>query len=111
MPIATCFLKEGAITEEIIQQIAQGWATDIGVATHDVCLTVVSNYVQAGRTYAAMVHLLLPTLWQPHEVRKIQKSLAKHIASHLQVKFADIFIISSMVESGNVLENGNVVEW
>ncbi|TGM81106.1 hypothetical protein EHQ99_07035 [Leptospira bouyouniensis] len=58
-----------------------------------------------------MVILFLPSLWDKTNIERIQLSLDKLLKKHLKLGGSDVFIITNLVHSGNVTENGKIVKW
>ncbi len=111
MPIANCFIKDKSVAHLPLKKMASEWAVQVGVEEHDICLTFIPNCVQAGQQYQVLANLYLPTLWPPQKVSDIQKSLLAVLCKHVNVSPVDVFIITSMVESGHVVEGGEIVNW
>jgi hypothetical protein len=111
MPIANCYVRDLIVSKSHIDELAHNWANDINVKAEDVCLTIIDKIIQSGTGYKVMINLFLPSLWGANDVNRIQKSLHNQFITIFGLNSSDIFIITSTVESGNVLENGKVVEW
>lgn len=111
MPIATCFLRRKPAETIDLQGMADKWAREIGVAIEDVCLTFVPYHGQGGQQYEALVNLYLPSLWSADQVGKIQLGLLEVLTDHFGFQSKDVFIITSIVQSGHVVENGKIVKW
>ena len=111
MPVANCFIKERNVSQEEMQKLTTKWSDDIGVNLQDVCLTFVPNCMQAGQRYEIMVNLYLPSLWTKEDIKRIPKSLHQNLCDHFEVSASEVFIITSIVQSGHVVENGQIVEW
>lgn len=77
----------------------------------DISLSIINVSQQACQNYKVMVNLFLPTLWDESSIERIQLSLDKLLKKHLQLGISDVFIITNSVQSGNVIENGNIVKW
>jgi hypothetical protein len=58
-----------------------------------------------------MINLFLPTVWDKSSIERIQINLDQVLKKHLKLKNEDVFIITNIVQSGNVVENGQVVNW
>ncbi|TGM38594.1 hypothetical protein EHQ92_05685 [Leptospira biflexa] len=58
-----------------------------------------------------MVILFLPSLWDKSNIERIQLSLDTLLKKHFKLGVSDVFIITNIVQSGNVTENGNIVKW
>ncbi|HMO60790.1 MAG TPA: hypothetical protein PKC39_05280 [Ferruginibacter sp.] len=111
MPIANCYLNNCSITNTKADAIANEWAGIINVDIKDVCLSFINIQYQAGRQYRCLSRLYLPSLWQQQQVEKIQMSLQQVLTRHLELKPAEIFIITSIINSGHVVEDGKIIHW
>jgi hypothetical protein len=111
MPIANCFVTEKEVYLEGIDQLALEWAAKISTDVHDITINVIPSYRQVGQTYSVMVNLFLPDFWTPDEVKGIQVGLLETICRCLKVKAEKVFIITSLITSGHVVEDGKIVTW
>lgn len=110
MPIANCFLKNH-VENNTPNKIASDWGNTIGVDEKDICINFVQNVIQAGHEYEALVNLYLPSLWTKNSIKKIQTELLNMLVKHLNITQDQIFIMTSIIQSGHVVERGEVVEW
>ncbi len=111
MPIANCFINESIPDTKILEEMASKFAKDIGVSEQDVCLNFIQNYWQAGIKYKIMCNLFLPSLWNDVDIQRIQSSLKVLLNKYMKATDKEVFIITTMVESGNIIEDGNAVVW
>ena len=111
MPIANCFIKDKKVSQQELQQLAEKWASDAEVDVKDICLTFIPNCIQAGQQYIALANLYLPSLWNDEQIHHIQKSLLRIICEFLRVESSEVFIMTSMIQSGHVVESGEIVKW
>lgn len=111
MPIATCFLKNKKADKNTLDVIANEWSTAINVDVKDISITFVQDYYQAGQNYSALVYLYLPSLWSEKSINNIQTELINLLVKHLNISHDRILIITSIVQSGHVVENGGIVTW
>ena len=58
-----------------------------------------------------MAFLYLPSLWRPDQVRDLQVGFATAICGHLDLAPPEVHVITTRVESGHVVEDGEVQEW
>lgn len=110
MPIAHCLVKT-KVSDREAQNMAHVWASEVGVAVKDVCLTFTPIIAQGGQTYKAPINLYLPALWSTADRVHIQQSLAQILAIHLHLSPREIFLITCIVATGHVVENGEIVHW
>ena len=111
MPIANCFIKEKKIARQNIQDLAEKWASEVKVDVKDICLTFIPDCIQAGQQYKVLVNLYLPSLWSKDQVKHIQKSLLGILCGFFNVDASKVFIMTSNIQSGHVVENGEIVKW
>lgn len=111
MPIANCFIKETQVSQKEIQSLAKEWAKQVNVDVKDICLTFIPNCVQGGQQYNILINLYLPSLWPDEKVKDIQKCLLTILSNHFRLEPSKIFIITSIIKSGHVVDNGDIVEW
>ena len=111
MPIANCFIKDKQVSQQDLQALAKKWAEQINVDEKDVCLTFIPNCIQGGQQYKVLINLYLPSLWSEENINNIQKCLLSILSNHFQTDHSNIFIMTSIIESGHVVENGEIVEW
>lgn len=111
MPIAICNIKNKAISNKILEPLVSKWADKIGVNIRDISITFVPNCIQFGQQYDILCNLYLPSLWEKENVNLIQNELLVVLVDAFKIQTENIFIITNIVQSGNVVENGKIVEW
>ncbi len=111
MPIANCFIKEKQISLKELRKLSESWASEIQVDVDDVCLTFIPDCIQAGQQYKVLVNLYLPSLWSEDQVNHIQKSLLGILCGFFKVDSSQVFIMTSIIQSGHVVESGEIVKW
>ncbi|MEP0366298.1 MAG: hypothetical protein ABJN36_02950 [Cyclobacteriaceae bacterium] len=111
MPIANCFLKEKYFDQSVFDALTEDWSIEIGVSLEDITINWMSVNNQSGKSYEAIIHLYLPTVWSEDQVAKIQLSLSKQIAKHFDLDSKQVFIMTSVIKSGHVVSNGEVEKW
>lgn len=111
MPIANCYINGIKVSIKQVETLTKAWADTIKVALKDICLSFMEVSWQTGQNYKVMVHLFLPTLWGESGIEKVQLSLDKLLKKHLKLGTGDVFIMTSIIQSGNVTENGQIGRW
>jgi hypothetical protein len=111
MPIANCLVKDIEIIPEEWEKMVTDLAAKAKLQVTEITLNVITGGWQFGNPYKVMITLYLPTLWNSVDIELIQKSLLSALTSNLNLPPEDIFIMTSLVESGNVVENGKMVWW
>ena len=111
MPIAYCFVKDKPGIKAHLQKLVSDWANEAGVDPKNITINLVTIQHQVGNPYAVMINLYLPTVWSEEDVQRIQVSLLKVAMNHFQVEAKEIFVMTSLIQSGHVVEDGKVVRW
>lgn len=111
MPIANCFIQGSLVRTADFKKLVSEWSSSINIDEKDITLNVISDHEQYGQNYATLISLYLPSLWSSADVENIQKSLSDLFVKHLQVSPNDIFIMTSIIESGKVFTNGKTEKW
>lgn len=114
MPIANCFISpchyvQGDNANDLIRL----WVEHAGIqqAESEMTVNVLLINSQAGKKYSAMATLLLPPIWSNDDISSLQLGLAKAISQHYSLRLDQVFITTSIVNSGFVVENGREVTW
>ena len=74
-------------------------------------INIVRSSEQHGKKYKAMAELRLPSLWSPEKIPALQTGLAKAIATYFSLSPGEVHVITTVVESGMVVESGEEVHW
>ncbi len=111
MPIANCFVSGIEVSAESGNQIARAWAAKINTNISDITLSFIPVSFQAGQTYAVMIQLYLPDFWSGEETKGVQLELLNAVCAALMIQASHVFIVTHMVTSGHVVENGKIVTW
>jgi hypothetical protein len=111
VPIATCFIRDGLITPVEVAGLTGLWAEDSGVSEEHMTVNLVAGTRQEGAPYAIMAFLYLPSLWSSEDVGRLQVGLAKALCRGFAVDPADVQVITSIVASGHVVEDGDTQRW
>ena len=112
MPIAYLYVnKRVKIDETQSERLIDDWSKIANVNKEYCTINVVENFIQVGTLYKVMVNLYLPSLWEEDDIRKIQKSLFESIVNNLDIEPNDVFIMTSVIQSGHVLDKGTLEEW
>lgn len=113
MPIANCILSP-----TVRQKNATGraglidlWAQHSGQTSAEMTITVLSGEQQFGKSYAATCSLHLPTLLSSEAVTSLQLGLSRAISDYYDLEPSEVIVMTSIIESGNVVEGGNEIKW
>jgi hypothetical protein len=110
MPIANCFCKKRKLSIKKMENMVNEWANIVGVDKKDICINMIKEYSQLGQKYPVLVNLYLPTLWSANDIKGIQLGLLKVLSKYLEVKENEIFIMTSLIQSEHVVENGHILK-
>jgi hypothetical protein len=111
VPIANCFVRGGVATGAGVEGLTGLWAEESGIGDEHMTVNVLVGTGQSGAAYAILAFLYLPSLWKLEDVRRLQVGLARALARGFALDPADVQVITSIVESGHVVENGETQEW
>lgn len=111
MPIANCFCKKKNLSKEKLEEMVLEWSRIIGVNKKEVCINIINEYTQVGQKYSVFINLYLPTIWSKTNIKKIQLGLLKVISKYYNIEESEVFIVTSVVQSEHVIENGKIVKW
>ena len=111
MPIATCFIRGGLTAPVETRGLTALWAEESGVSDEHMTINVVASIAQDGAPYGVMAFLYLPSLWSSEDVRRLQVGLARALGRGFAVDPAEVQVITSIVESGHVVEKGEIQAW
>lgn len=109
MPIANCIVVSECQSRQ--HNVVELWAAASGVSVEHMTVNIVTGTEQIGKPYAVMATLTLPSLWSEPSVNALQVGLAKALAQAFNLSLAEVHVITTIVESGRVVEAGKVVEW
>ena len=109
MPIANCIVARGCRRPE--DDLAALWARETGESSEHMTVNLIVADAQYGRPYRVMATLYLPSVWSAAAVASLQVGLAKALATGLNEALDGIHVITHIIESGSVVESGNVVTW
>ncbi len=109
MPIAHCYTKLKLDNDK--KNLVRDWAEESSVDGNYMTINFITIAQQLGSAYSIMVNLYLPNLWSEDQVKIIQSSLAVVLAKHFGIHINEIHVITQLVESGHVFENGEQQSW
>lgn len=112
MPIANCAvsknLEEKVSTNEDLIDI---WSKEAGTESNEMTISIAYCDEVKGKQYDVISHLYLPSIWSEEKRRKIEIGLAIALSRYFQIPINNVIVILSIVQSGQVVENGKVIEW
>ena len=111
MPIANCFVHDDVSPELEIDVLTALWSEESGVDSEQMTINVIAGTRQTGAPYRVMAFLYLPSLWSSDQVRQLQVGLARALGRGFAAAPAEVQVITSIVESGHVVETGETQSW
>jgi hypothetical protein len=111
VPIVNCFVSGQPPAQAEIEGLVALWSEESGVDSEHMTINVVAGVRQSGATHPVMAFLYLPSLWSPQQVRRLQVGLAGALCRGLAVGPAEVQVVTSIVESGHVVEEGEIQDW
>lgn len=109
MPIANCIVSDGCPSGN--GNVLELWASESGYSSEHMTINILSAKEQVGRQYLVMAQLMLPSLWPASAVSSLQIGLAKSLATYFQLHVSDVQVITTIIPSGLVVENGHEIQW
>ena len=110
MPIANCYLTGGAADAVDPDELVAAWRIASGIASDEMTANLLGTN-QGGKRYAAMAWLSVPSVWSGRERDRLSTGLATALTETLDVAPAAVHVSTSIVESGSVVERGEIVRW
>lgn len=86
------------------------WSELAGVDAEHMTVNVTAAR-QGGTEYRLMADLRLPSLWSPPQVEELQLALATALAECAELKPAEVHVLTSIVQTGHVVEGGEIRRW
>ena len=74
-------------------------------------VNIINSSQQTGKEYAVMANLQLPSMWSSSDISSLQIGLANALAKSFGVSINQIHIVTSIVGSGMVVEDGEELTW
>ena len=74
-------------------------------------VNIISIDQQFGSEYAVMANLQLPSVWSSEQVYAIQLGLAQALTCYFSVAVNDVHVVTNVIDSGMVVENGEQAVW
>lgn len=109
MPIANCFIRPECQAGS--GNLVQLWASESGMAAKHMTMNLVKAEQQFGAQYKVMANLWLPSLWSAPDISALQIGLARALASYYELPIAEVLVVTQIIESSRVVENGLEVSW
>jgi len=112
MPIANCIITSKCHNNTGgSSNLIDLWAKESKSSSEHMTINIITSSEQLGNKYSIMATLLLPSMWSESDISSLQLGLAKALKSHYGVSLEDVFISTSIVSSGLVVESGKEIKW
>ena len=109
VPIANCLVA--SVPDDLdVSEIVAAWSDRSGIESDEMTINLLEAH-QAGKPYAVMAWLHLPSLWGDDDVAALSKGLAAALADAFVVEPSYVQVVTSIVASGHVVEDGQTVHW
>ncbi len=112
MLIAHCFVSV-KYQQAVIgaQNIVGLWHEESLQSAEFMTVNTVNICEQKGKAYGIMANLTLPSLWSEKNVNQLQLGLANALAKYYNAPLKEAHVLTTIIPSGLVVENGQLVTW
>jgi len=109
MPIANCVISSDCLPG--VGDLIELWSRESGQSKEHMTVNLVTGTQQHGKKYAVMATLWLPSIWSKTEISSLQSGLARALATYHGIALSEVHVITQLVNSGMVVEEGNLMQW
>ena len=109
MPIANCIITPDCVAGTI--DLIEVWANESGQSPEYMAINIMNSNDQFGYNYKVMANLYLPSLWSGPNASALQMGLAKVLSKYFKQAIDQVHIVTTIVESGMVVEAGQEQKW
>lgn len=112
MPIANCLVHKGCYQKvSSTESLIELWAAESGMSSEHMTVNITQYAEQRGNAYNIMAVLYMPSIWCKQDVNLCQTGLAYALTRYFNVNINTVHVMTHILESGMVVENGEIVEW
>jgi hypothetical protein len=111
VPIVNCFLRDDEPPRPETARLTTLWSEESDIGAEHMTINMIAGARQIGAPYRVMAVLYLPSLWSSESVRQLQEGLARALSRGFAVAAGEVQVITSVVESGHVVEGGETQYW
>lgn len=97
-------------TELATSELVAAWSSRSGVDPDEMTINLLESH-QAGKPYAIMAWLYLPSIWPGDAVTALSEGLAAALAEAFVLDPSSVQVVTSIVASRLVVEDGETVHW
>lgn len=87
------------------------WSRFSGKPSEHMTVNILQAQLQVGVQYKAMASLSIPSMWLAEDVNRLQLGLARAIAEFFSISIASVHVVTTVIESDLVVENGEQIHW
>ena len=109
MPIANCIVTPDCTESQ--GDLLELWSKESGKSVEHMTINIITRSQQLGNGYAVMANLILPSVWSNSDVSLLQVGLAKALATYFNLSLNHVHVVTQIVDSGLVVENGAEIQW
>ena len=109
MPIANCMVTPNC--PKCTENLVELWSIESGMPADHMTINLIATEHQWGKPYPIMATLLLPSIWSKPDISALQLGLAKALAQGFHLDLGQVQVITHIIDSGRVVENGTEETW
>jgi hypothetical protein len=112
MPVANCFVQKDCYKKvSSSESLIELWTAESGLSSEHMTANIIQLTEQRGNAYNIMAVLYLPSMWSEQDVNLLQTGLAYALTRYFNVDINTVHVITHILESGMVVEKGEVLKW
>ncbi len=112
MPIAICTLsRQVPVPLDSERDVTKLWREAAGLDCQEMTVMVTQSAAVYGNIYDVIAQLHLPSVWSEANQILLQESLASALSSWLSLSPNRIFILTTILPAGRVVEGGETQRW
>jgi len=114
MPIVNCTIAPDLECEiKNNHDLIKRWSIESGFpeGAKEMTINIVRSEAQYGNQYKIIANLFLPSLWSSDALRSLQCGLDIVLRRCFSLRPDEILIITHVIDSGLIVDKGEVVEW
>jgi len=112
MPIANCIITpkcQSSLDHSV--SLINIWSKESKLSSEHMTVNLIESKVQLGNNYNVMANLLLPSMWSRKDISSLQIGLANALAQYFSVTLQSVHVVTSIINSGLVVEGGKEITW
>lgn len=109
MPIANCIVTSDCRPDS--NNLIDLWANESGQPAEHMTINIITGTKQFGNRYPVMATLWLPSIWSRSDISSLQLGLATALAKYFNLTSSEVHVITRIVKSGMVVEDGEEIQW